>query len=85
MKEFYQPSVIIFMDIDVEEAHKRILKRNRGPLRKMDQVEQMKKDKEILKSYLTKLDYIPVHYINANDKEENVTNNIIDELKGYLE
>ena len=50
----------------------------------MDQVEQMKKDSEILKNYLTKLDYIPVHYINANDTEENVTNNIIKELKGYL-
>lgn len=84
MKAFYMPSAIVFMDIPEKVAYERIVKRNRGPLRKMDQVEEMKKDKVRLQNYLSKLSNIPVYYIDATGTEEEVTCKIIDKLEGYL-
>lgn len=84
MKAFYKPSVIIFMDIEEDEAHNRVVKRNRGPLREMDQIEKMKKDKKMFERYLSMLSDIPVHHVNASDTEQIVTNNIVKELERYL-
>lgn len=84
MKAFYMPTAIFFMDIPEEIAHERVVKRNRGPLRKMDQVIQMQKDKERLQNYLKRLPDTPVHYINALGTESEVTNRIIEKLEGYL-
>lgn len=84
MKAFYMPSAIVFMDIPEEVAHERVVKRKRGPLRKMDKVEEMKKDKNRLQNYLAKLPNIPVYYIDATGTEKEVTNKIIEKLEGHL-
>jgi dTMP kinase len=84
MKAFYMPTAIVFMDIPEEVAHDRVVKRNRGPLRKMDEVEEMKKDKMRLQSYLEKLPKVPVYYIDATGTQEEVTKKIIEKLEGYL-
>lgn len=84
MKAFYMPTAIVFMDIPEEIAYERVVKRNRGPLRKMDKVEEMKKDKIRLQNYLAKMPNIPVYYIDATGTEEEVTNKIIEKLEGHL-
>lgn len=81
---FYKPTAIVFMDIPVEEAYKRVVKRNRGPLRNMDHMDVMRKDKQRLQRYLNKLPNIPVHYIDAIGSEAEVSNRIITTLEGYL-
>ena len=55
MKAFYMPDAIVFMDIPEEVAYERVVKRNRGPLRKMDEVDEMKTDKIRLQNYLAKM------------------------------
>lgn len=85
MKAFYMPEAIIFMDIPEEDAYVRVVKRNRGPLRKMDQVEEMRNDKIKLHNYLAKMPDIPVYYINAVGTEEEVTNRIIEKLERHLQ
>ena len=84
MKAFYMPEAIIFMDIPEEDAYARVVKRNRGPLRKMDQLEEMSNDKIKLQNYLAKMPDIPVYYINAVGTEEEVTNRIIEKLERHL-
>ena len=84
MKAFYMPEAIIFMDIPEEDAYARVVKRNRGPLRKMDQLEEMRNDKIKLQNYLAKMPDIPVYYINAVGTEEEVTNRIIEKLERHL-
>lgn len=84
MNAFYMPAAIIFMELPEVEAYERVVKRNRGPLRKMDEVEQMKKDKIRLLKYLKKMSNIPVHFIDAMGTEEEVTLKIIEKVKGYL-
>lgn len=85
MKAFYRPTAIIFMDISEEQAYERVVKRNRGPLRKMDQVAQMKKDRIIFEEYIKRIGNIPVHYIDASGNEEQVTEIIIRQLETYME
>ncbi|MFR2883722.1 hypothetical protein [Veillonella nakazawae] len=46
-----QPTAIIYMDLPIEEAHNRVVKRNRGPLRKMDSIDQMHKDQYKLNEF----------------------------------
>lgn len=84
MKAFYMPAAIIFMDIPEEMAYERVVKRNRGPLRKMDEVGEMRKDKIHLQNYLSRLSNIPVYYIDAVGTEEEVTKRIIRKIEGYL-
>lgn len=84
MEAFYMPTAIVFMDIPEEVAYERVVKRNRGSLRKMDKVEEMRKDKVRLQNYLSKLPEVPVHYIDATGTEEEVTQKIIEKLEGYL-
>lgn len=84
MKAFYMPDAIVFMDIPEKVAYERVVKRNRGPLRKMDKVEEMKKDKIRLQNYLAKMPNVPVYYIDATGTEEEVTNKIIEKLEGHL-
>lgn len=85
LKGFYKPTVIIFLEIPIDEAHKRVVERNRGELRKMDYKEQMLKDEIFLKEKIKELD-IPVYYVNATGTKEEVTNRIIEilKLKGCL-
>lgn len=84
MKAFYMPTAIVFMDIPEEMAYARVVKRNRGPLRKIDEVEQMRKDKILLQNYLSKLPKVPVYYIDATGTEEEVTQKIIEKLERHL-
>lgn len=84
MKAFLMPTAIVFMDIPEEMAFKRVVKRNRGPLRKMDEVEEMRKDKVRLQNYLNKIPDIPVYYIDATGTEEEVTQKIIEKIEGHL-
>lgn len=84
MKAFYMPTAIVFMDIPEEVAHERVVKRNRGPLRKMDERDEMKKDKIRLQNYLAKMPHVPVYYIDAIGTEEEVTKKIIEKLEGHL-
>lgn len=85
MRAFYMPTAIVFMDIPEEDAYERVVKRNRGPLRKMDEVDVMRKDKDRLKRYLRRMPSVPVHYIDAVGTEKEVTSRIINELEGYLQ
>lgn len=84
MKAFYMPTAIIFMDIPEEVAYERVVKRNRGPLRRMDKVEEMRKDKVRLQNYLDKLANVPTYYINAVGTEEEVTKRIVEKLEDVL-
>lgn len=72
------------MRLPVEEAHKRVIIRNRGPLRKMDEISEMKKDEVKLGEYLTRLNHIPVHYVNAAGTTKSVTSRIVKVLEGYF-
>lgn len=84
MKAFYMPAAIVFMDIPEEVAYERVIKRNRGPLRRMDEVEVMKKDKIRLLNYLGKISDVPVYFIDATGTEEEVTKKIVEKLEGHL-
>ncbi|QTA79814.1 Thymidylate kinase-like domain-containing protein [Desulfonema limicola] len=85
LKGFAKPKAILFLDIPIEEARRRVLKRNRRPLRKMDEVKTMVKDNAMLREYIKMLySSIPVHYINANQSEEAVTRDIGNILAQYL-
>ena len=68
----------------IEEAHKRVVIRNRGPLRKMDSVDQMHKDQYKLNEFLHRLNTIPTHFIDAEGSQVEVTNRIVNILQGYL-
>jgi hypothetical protein len=72
------------MDLPIEEAHKRVVIRNRGPLRKMDSVDQMHKDQYKLNEFLQRLNTIPTHFIDAVGSQVEVTNRIVNILQGYL-
>lgn len=85
MKAFYYPTAILFLDIDEETAHDRVVHRNRGPLREMDHVEKMKEDKKRIMEYLTKLDSVPVFHVNGNGSEEQVTEEIARCIEGILQ
>lgn len=84
MKAFYMPTAIVFMDIPEEVAYERVVKRNRGPLRKMDKVDEMRKDKIRLQNYINKISDVPVYYIDATGTKEEVTKKIIEKLEGHL-
>lgn len=84
MTAFYRPTAIIFMDLPENVAYERVVKRNRGPLRKMDEIEEMRKDKKRLLSFLNNIPEIPVYFIDAVGSEDEVTERIIKKLKGYL-
>lgn len=84
LKAFIIPTAIIFLRLPVEEAHKRVIIRNRGPLRKMDEISEMKKDEVKLGEYLTRLNHIPIHYVNATGTTKSVTSRIVKVLEGYF-
>lgn len=84
MGAFYMPTVIVFMDIPEETAYERVVKRNRGPLRKMDEIEVMRRDKDRLQRYLDRMPNIIVYHIDAIGTKEEVTNRIIDKIEGHL-
>ena len=84
MRAFYMPEAIIFMEISEDIAFERVVRRNRGPLRKMDQIIEMKKDKKILKNYLKKINHPNVYYIDAVGSEEDVTQRILEKLKVHM-
>jgi dTMP kinase len=84
MSAFYKPTAIVFIDVPEELAFERVVKRNRGPLRKMDQIDQMRQDKGRFEKYLERLPTIPVHHIDGQGKVEDITNRIVEELKRYF-
>jgi dTMP kinase len=86
LRGFARPKAIVFFEVPVEEAHQRVLKRNRGPLREMDQIKKMESDRILLNQYINLLkDELPVHYIDANADQDVVTDRIEEVLNMYLE
>jgi len=84
MKAFYMPAAIVFMDMPEEIAFERVIKRNRSPLRTMDKVDEMRKDKIRLLNYINRLPDIPVYIINATGTESEVTKKIIEKIERHL-
>lgn len=84
MNAFYVPSLIIFLDISEEEANKRVKLRGRGPLRKMDQIEQMRKDKIFLQKCLERLHSIPVIHVNGEGTVSEVTTQIVTAIDNFM-
>ena len=86
LKGFVLPDVIIFFGLSPEEAHERVVKRNREPLREMDMVDKMKSDLVLFEKFIDRLDKnIPIHYINGSMSKNQVTENIRKILSNYME
>lgn len=86
LEGFVLPDVIIFFDLSPEEAHERVVKRNREPLREMDMVDKMKSDLVLFEKFIDRLDKnIPIHYINGSMSKDQVTENIRKILSNYME
>lgn len=86
LKGFVLPDVIIFFDLSPEEAHERVVKRNREPLREMDMVDKMKSDLVLFEQFIDRLDKnIPIHYIDGSMSKNQVTENIRTILSNYME
>jgi dTMP kinase len=81
---FAQPTAIIFLELPAEVANDRVLKRGRGQIRKMDTIDQMKKDRFLFDKYIKRLSNIPVHYVDASGTEQEVLNRIDSVLGLYL-
>lgn len=84
LRGFIRPTAIVFLDIPESVAHERVLKRNRGPLRKMDNKQQMEHDIIKLKGYLNKIKETPVHFVNADGDKGEITGRIMNIITTYL-
>ena len=84
MVSFPYPQAIFFLEVSPEIARNRVLKRNREPIRPMDNVDQMKEDRLKFKEYYQRLPSIPLHFVDAEKTENEVTLQIADILKGYM-
>ena len=74
LRGFVNPSAILFFELSPDVAHQRVAKRARGPLRKMDQVENMVSDRRAFEQLLNNVAAdIPVYYINSDQSERAVT------------
>ncbi|WP_462410636.1 dTMP kinase [Neobacillus sp. Marseille-QA0830] len=86
LQGFVRPTAIIFLEVPADEAHHRVVKRNRGPLREMDRMESMVSDRVLLEKYIERFNHeIPVHYINAHSDRDTVTNRIKEIISHYME
>lgn len=86
LKNFIAPKAVIFLDIAPEYAFERVVKRNRGTLRPMDRIENMRKDRERLYHYLYRLSPAPkVYIIDANQSLDAITEQICASLAPHLE
>jgi dTMP kinase len=82
---FAMPRAILLFDLPVEEAHRRVVARNRGALREMDQISNMVEDRMKFDRYLELFKgQIPVHYVNAAVDEDSVTVQVKKILEMYL-
>lgn len=79
IRGFFRPTRVFFLNLPPEVAHQRVVARNRGPLRAMDKIPAMEKDREKLLSYLDFLS-LPVAIIDANAPVNVVTDRIMQEL-----
>ena len=84
MKSFYLPTAIFFLEVTETEAHERVIKRNREPLREMDRLEQMRSDYSKLLRYLSRFSEIPVHHISGMESPPVVTQRILERIRTYL-
>jgi len=85
LKVFVKPKAIIFLDIPIETAYERVVKRNRHPIRKMDSKENMFADLDRINSYLRRLDQsIQIYHVAANQSENKVTEDIGKILSNYM-
>ena len=84
MKSFYLPTAIFFLEVTETEAHERVIKRNREPLREMDRLEQMRSDYSKLLRYLSRFSEIPVHHISGMESPPVVTQKILERIRTYL-
>lgn len=86
LQGFIRPTAIVFLDLPISVARKRVVSRNRLPLRKMDEENCMEEDLRRLNEYISLIvPPIKVHKINADQSEENVTISIGDVIADYLE
>lgn len=86
LRSFQRPKALIYFDIPADVAYERVVKRNRGPLRQMDQIEQMKSDHLLLQRYLDLFkDDFPIHFIDGSADQDSVTKSIETILSLYLE
>lgn len=81
---FYRPAVTLFLDLPVEEAHRRVVARRRGTLRPMDMPEQMRADRAKLLRCQALLPQIPFCRINAALSPQQVTRSIMDRIPDFL-
>lgn len=86
LQGFAYPKAIVFFELSAEEANKRVIKRNRGPLREMDKIENMTRDRELFDKYMERIKQeVPIYYIDASSEKDTVTSQIDDILSKYLE
>ncbi len=86
LKGFVRPQAIVFLDLPVKVARKRVVARNRMPLRKMDEEASMLEDLERFHEYIARFEPpVNVHKINADQPEGQVTVAIGEVLASYLE
>lgn len=81
---FYRPAVTFFLDLPVEEAHRRVVARRRGALRPMDMPEQMRADRAKLLRCQARLPQVPFCRINAALSPQQVTSAIMDRIPDFL-
>jgi len=85
LKGFEKPSAIIFFELAPDIAHQRVVKRARGTLRKMDQVESMVEARQAFDKLISKIATgIPVHYVNADQHEADVTAEVSELIMGMI-
>ncbi len=85
LRAFYIPSAIIFLEVPESIAYERVVTRNRGILRKMDMLEQMKTDNILLHNYLNKLSInIPIYCVDAVGDKDTISERIIEKLIKHL-
>lgn len=81
---FYRPTVTLFLDVDAEVAHRRVVARRRGELREMDRPERMRADCALLLRCQARLAEIPFCRIDAARAPEAVTEEIMTRLTDFL-
>jgi len=84
-RPFVAPRAIFILDIPIKTARERIIKRNRLPLRAMDEEKGLLRNQRLFREILSRIDpAIPVHHIDAKQTEEHVTRDIYEAIKIYV-
>lgn len=84
LSAFYRPTVTLFLDLPVEEAHRRVVARRRGVLRAMDQLDQMRADRALLLRCQARLAHVPFCRIDAARPVPEVTGMIMNRISDFM-